>query len=191
MSLTKFFNSFHEGDVEKVKGWIYSMYIDHKEVDEYIEADMLTNHGKNNYFSILRLLKFDPNAGLIHVESHLFRYITPNNFVSKKPKHISKSYGLVDPNAYGDMINKRKSIKGFTYAIRFYYLKPLVTTNEKIERFMVLSLKNNVYPFALDQKHCRQIIDNKDNEIILFDLNIDSLLFLILNTCTNSYKYNT
>lgn len=174
ISLTKFFNNFHEQDVEKVKEWIYSMYIDHKQVDEYIEADIVANHGRNNYFSVLRLLKYDQDVGLIHVEGHVFRYISPNNFTLKKFKRPSNSYGLVEKNAFGSMINKRKSLKGFTYAIRFFYLKPQVTANAKIERFMAVSLKNAVYPFALDPHHCRQIIDDKDNELLLFDLNIDN-----------------
>ena len=66
------------------------------------------------------------------------------------------------------------SLSGFTYCIRFFYTKQKVISNDKIERYMVMNLKNAVYPFAANPRLTRQMLDNGDNELFLFDLRISN-----------------
>lgn len=170
MELAEFYNRFHENDVDKVKSWIFSICVDAKKAEQYLEADVLVNRGRYSFFALLKLLKYDTNVGLIHLESHLLRFITPTN--SNGKKHRGLSIGVVKRSQMDQLISHGKSLRGFTFAIRFYYIRQKVLSNDKIERYMVMTLKNEVYPFANNPKIPRQIIDSADNEVLLFDLRI-------------------
>lgn len=173
IDLTAFYSHFHTNDVDKIKSWIYSICTNYKTADKYLEADVLVNHGKTTYFSLLKLLKYDPNEGVIHLESFVLKYITPNNAPNKKKKKALFT-GVVKRSTMESLIVKEKSLKGFTFAIRFYYIRQKVLSNDKIERYMIMTLKNVVYPYSNNPRVSRQIIDTGDNELLLFDLRISS-----------------
>ena len=171
MDLTSFYFHFHQNDTEKVQQWIYSIVTNPKGADQYLEADVLVNRGKATYFSLLKLIKYDPKVGIIHIESHILKYITPTNFSSKKKGAL---VGVVKRSVMKGIIAKGKSLRGFTFAIRFFYIRQKALSNEKIERYMMMTLKNEVYPFASDRHNPRQIIDDSGSEILLFDIHIQS-----------------
>ena len=173
IDLNSFYSHFHTNDVDKIKNWIYSICTDYKTADKYLEADVLVNHGKTTYFSLLKLQKYDPNEGIIHIESFILKYITPNNTSNKKKKKAVFT-GVVKRSTMESLIVKEKSLKGFTFAIRFYYIRQKVLSNDKIERYMIMTLKNVIYPYASNPRVSRQIIDTGDNELLLFDLRIAS-----------------
>ena len=173
IDLNSFYTHFHSNDIDKIKSWIYSICTDYKTADKYLEADVLVDHGKTTYFSLLKLLKYDPNEGVIHLESFILKYITPNNTPSKKKKK-SAFTGVVKRSTMESLIVKEKSLKGFTFAIRFYYIRQKVLSNDKIERYMIMTLKNVIYPYSNNPRISRQIIDTGENELLLFDLRIAS-----------------
>ena len=171
MNLSGFYFHFHQNDTEKVQQWIYSIMTDPKNCDQYLEADVVVNRGKATYFSLLKLLKYDPKVGIIHLESHILRYITPTNFSSKKKDALS---GVVKRSTMQGIIKKSKSLRGFTFAIRFFYIRQKALSNEKIERYMMMTLKNEVYPFTTNKRNPRQIIDDSGNEVLLFDIHLST-----------------
>ena len=171
-NLVGFYSNFHENDVDKVKRWIYSICVTRVDVENFIEADIIAGHGRENYFSLLQLLKYDSVAGVVHVESHMMKYITPNNNALKVKHGIN--YGVVDKNTVQNLVNTQKAAKGFTYAIRFFYIKPIVNASHRFETFITMNMKDTIYPYANDPHHIRQIIDNNSNQLLLFDLNISS-----------------
>lgn len=173
IDMTAFYSHFHINDVDKIKSWVYSICTDYKNADNYLEADVVINHGRSTYFSLLKLQKYDPNEGVIHLESFILKYITPNNSTSKKKKK-SPFTGVVKRSTMESLILKEKSLKGFTFAIRFYYIRQKFLSNDKIERYMIVTLKNVVYPYASNPRVSRQIIDGGENELLLFDLRIAS-----------------
>ena len=172
IDINTFYSHFHDNDVDKIKSWIYDICTNYRSADRYIEADVIVNHGRNTYFSLLKLLKYDPNEGVIHLESFILKYITPNNTANKKKKTILN--GMVKRSTMESLILKEKSLKGFTFAIRFYYIRQKFLSNDKIERYMIMTLKNVIYPYASNPRVPRQIIDGGENELLLFDLRIAS-----------------
>lgn len=189
MEMDEFYKKFHPNDLEKVKSWIFSICVDSKNAEQYIEADVLVHHRKVPAFSLLKLIKYDPKVGVIHFESHLLRYITPAHaIIKKKPKGIIQ--GVVKRSTIENHISKAKSLKGFTFAIRFVYIKQKALTNDKVERFMIMTLKNEIYPFLHETKSIRQIVELSNNELCLFDLKIaykDEALRLA-NSISNALK---
>lgn len=171
MDLSSFYFHFHQNDTEKVQQWIYSIVTNPKQADQYLEADVLVNRGKATYFSLLKLIKYDPKVGVIHIESHILKYITPTNFSSKKKGALT---GVVKRSIMKGIISKGKSLRGFTFAIRFFYVRQKALSNEKIERYMMMTLKNEIYPYASNKHNPRQIIDDSGSEILLFDIKIQS-----------------
>ena len=171
MDFSSFCFHFHPNDTDKVKEWILSIMKNPKTCDQYLEADVVVNRGKATYFSLLKLIKYDPKVGVIHIESHILRYITPSNFSPSKSNVLT---GVVKRSVMKNIITKGKSLRGFTYAIRFFYVRQKALTNEKIERYMMMTLKNEVYPYASNKHMPRQIIDDSGNEVLLFDTRIQS-----------------
>ena len=174
MDLLGFYSHFHPNDVEKVKNWILSISIDPKQVEQYLEVDVLLNKNKTTYYSILKLLKYNREQGLIHLESHLLKFITPNNTTVRTKRKNAVPTGMVKRSVIENMVMHNRSLRGFTFAIRFFYIRQKVLSNDKIEKYMVMTLKNEIYPFASNSKFPRQILDIADNEVILFDLRIGS-----------------
>lgn len=167
-----FYSSFHPNDVEKVKSWIFAICFNPRTVDQYLEVDVLTNKGKATRFSLLKLLKYEPQDGLIHLESRVLKFITPINSSIKKKKGMV--VGAVKRSDMVNIIKKNKSTHGFTFCIRFFYIRQKILENEKIERYMMMALKNEVYPYADNSRNPRQILDDGDNEIILFDTRLSN-----------------
>ena len=172
--LYSFYSSFHPNDSERVKDWIFKICVNPKEAGEYLEADVLLNGASRKIcFSLLRLLDYKPESGLIHLESHILKYITPLNAPKKKNDNRAP-VGIVKRSQIMQMVNSNKSLSGYSYCIRFFYTSQKVISNDKIERYMVMNLKNVIYTFANSPKLPRQILDNGDNEIFLFDLRISN-----------------
>ena len=191
IDISTFYQHFHPNDIEKVKSWIFSICMNVKTADQFIEADILKNRGKGSSFSLLKLIKYNPNVGLIHLESHLLRYITPvNAVVKKKKKGNGLIAGVVKRSVMESVITKSKSKAGFTFAIKFIYHKQKMLAHDKIERFMLMTLKNEIYPFLKVNKTPRQLIEENDNEVLLFDLKIslkeDALL--LANSIAHALK---
>ncbi|MGM9873453.1 MAG: EAL domain-containing protein [Bacilli bacterium] len=176
MDMIQFYHRFHPSDVEKVKNWIFSICIDSKNCEPYLEADIVINRGKNSYFSLLKLLNYDSEKGFLNLESHILRYITPSHLPSKKKNnHVTKKFaGVVPSSVMKNLIVNSKSIKGFTFCIKFFYMKQKALANEKVERYMAMTLRNEIYPFASNSKSPRQIVEVNDNEMYLFDLFLSS-----------------
>ena len=174
MDMMSFYMHFHPNDNEKLKNWILSISIDPKQVEQYLEVDVLLNKSKDTYYSILKFLKYNREQGLIHLESHLLRFITPNNAPKKGKTKKNIPLGMVKRSVIENMVIHNRSLRGFTFAIRFFYIRQKVLSNDKIEKYMVMTLKNDIYPFASDPKAPRQILDVADNELIIFDLRIGS-----------------
>ena len=171
--LADFYARFHPNDVEKIKSWIFSICMNVKNADQFIEADILKRRGKGFTFSLLKLIKYNPNIGLIHLESHLLRYITPSNSVLRKKKSNKGIIsGVVKRSVMENLFLRSKSKIGFTFNIKFIYHKQKMLAHDKIERFMIITLKNEIYPFLKSKQFPRQLLEENDNEVILFDLKI-------------------
>ena len=182
ISLSQFYMFFEEKSVDKLKNWIYGICIENRNLNDYIEADIVSRRSKKDYSSILKKIKFDPKVGLLHLESHIMEYTSPKTKAIRRNRGVL--VGHVNKEDIKEMIEKQKNLAGFTFCIRFFYKRNSI--DDKVESIIIASLKNIVYKFAVNTNRNRQIIDEPGNEIIMFDLLMsdkEKAVRLVANMC--------
>ncbi|MCD8203853.1 MAG: EAL domain-containing protein [Coprobacillus sp.] len=172
-SLDTFYKRFHPNDIARVKKWINDIETNQKNVEQYLQADIHVKGSKTPYFSLLKLLHYDKESGLIHLESHILKYITPANSEKKKKTYKGKT-GLTDEATISKTINNMKKPTGYSFCIRFFHIKQSVLNTDKEEGFVAMTLRNEIYPFASDSHHPKKILDVSENELFVFDLGMTS-----------------
>ncbi|MCR4879714.1 MAG: hypothetical protein K5906_02010 [Bacilli bacterium] len=171
ITLSQFYLFFNQNNVDKLKNWIYGICIENRNLSDYIEVDIVSHRTKKSYYSILKKIKFDPKAGLLHLESHIMEYTSPASLPIKKNKGVL--VGHVNKEDIKALVEKQKNLSGYTFCTRFFYKRSQVLVDERVERVITATLKNVVYKFALNTNKNRQIVDEPGNEIMLFDLALD------------------
>ena len=170
INLNDFYAKFHPSDINKLKDWIFSIYVPQSNPEEYLEIDVMLDKGRQASFSLLKLVKYNAKTGVIHLESHLLKYIAPNNkSIKKNTLHTPR---VVKRSTIANIFNKGKTVFGYTFNIRFFCTRKRALTNEKYEKIMIMTLKNEIYPFAASNKVIRQVMDNGESEITLFDFKL-------------------
>ena len=169
--LSRFYMLFTPADADKLKAWLYSICVENRIVDDYLEVDMVGSHGKVNYFSVIKKIKYNQADGLLHLECRVMRYIAPKSTEPKKVKN-GKAKGYVTKAMMKDIIQNQKGLTGYAFCVRFFYKNLQVNGEDNVEKVTVATLKNVVYRFANVDNLFRQIVDEPGNEIFLFDLNI-------------------
>ena len=132
-----------------------------------MQADIHTRHRNSDFFSLLKLLKYEPEKGLVYVECHLLKYMSVRNQPVKKVRGLIS--GVVKRSKMAQLVNEAVGSEGYTFAIRFYYVHQAALQSEDIERFILMSLKNEVYPYLTNSRNARQIVESNSNELFLFD----------------------
>jgi len=184
ISLSQFYLFFNEKSVDKLKNWIYGICIENRTLSDYLEVDIVSKKSKKSYFSILKKVKFDSKVGLLHLESHVLGYTSPNTEAIKKNHGVL--VGHVNKEDVKALIEKQKSLSGYTFCVRFFYVRSQIAIQDKVESIIVATLKNVVYKFAVDTSRARQIVDEPGNEIVLFDLTMsdkEKAMKLVANMC--------
>lgn len=171
ITLAQFYHRFSDEDADKVRNWLYAICVENRTVNDFIEVDMVSSRGRSIYFSVLKKIKFDPKVGLLHLESHLMKYIVPhvNSATHNKQKHTK---GLLTNGEMRTLVLKQKSASGYTFCIRFFYIGSKDNGYDRIGKVTISNLKNVVYEFMYSRRP-RQIIDESPNELFLFDLTIN------------------
>lgn len=167
LSLSQFYLRFAEEDVDRLKSWLYSICVENTSTDDYLEIDIVSKK-KVSYYSILRKIKYSQKDGILHLESHMMRYISPSTNNKNQP------YGYVTKERMKEIIENQKNLFGYTYCIRFFYKRLENAFQNRIEKVLSASLKDVVYGFASKSNKNRYIIDEQTNEIILFDIALDN-----------------
>lgn len=167
IEISQFYDLFASHESDKMKQWIFSICTSFNDANQYLEVSMIGEHNKN-YFTVFKLNKYNAEKGTILLESNTLKYINPSNMPSRKYKGMIS--GVVKRSVMEKLINSNVGVDGYTFAVRFYYVHQAALQNENIERFTLMALKNEVYPFLYNGKNPRQIVESNSNEIFLFDM---------------------
>ncbi|MCD8195111.1 MAG: hypothetical protein LUD22_02305 [Coprobacillus sp.] len=172
MDMVTFYKRFDPSDVERVKNWIFAICNPNETFDEYLQADIIIEHGRSSYFSLLKFLHYDESKGLLHLESHILKYITPVHSASRSLQEGKN--GIISRDVVSKQINESKNTKGFTFSIRLFFLKQNILASNQEERFMAMTLMNEIFPFVVGSHHTRYILTNGEMESYLFDFSLSS-----------------
>ena len=163
--IARFYEHFHQDDRAKVRKWVSDIFTQ-KDHSQFLQSDIVVNHGRTQFFSLLKLLKYDPEAGLIHLESYLLQYISPIN----SSKKIKTQNGIVSKDFMQNLINTRKNSTGFLFCIRFFSLSNQINNDISNNESMALIPQNIIYPFVALKRHQRYLLVNNQTELFLFDM---------------------
>ncbi len=173
VDLAGFYGFFHINDVEKIKTWLTDLTMNKKDVAPFIEVDVIGDkHSKQNVFSLLKHVSTSENNNIIHLEMQTLRYLSLNNEDDFARKNTNTRN--VTLSTLTEKVNANKSLKGYTYSLRFTYVNELAFKESEEERVMLFKLKNVVYQYGKDKKNSRYLCDISNREIILTDLKIDT-----------------
>ena len=77
MTLTEFYAQFANEEQVKVIEWVSSLLDPEADAPSYLETGVNISRLKKQYFSMLEVTSVNKEKGIIHLESYLFKYITP------------------------------------------------------------------------------------------------------------------
>ncbi len=169
MSLTSFYALAVESQVTKLKEWVDK--ISNNEVSPFLEIDVLNDNRKNSTRTLLKVVNYDKLTGKIILQSEHIASIS--NYETKKKTNKS-DMGIVSRSDISSEFDTMKSIKGYTFAIRFSYLGNRVTVTDVAEQYLYTRLKYTICSFATHKRANRKILEVNTNELVLFDMQIAS-----------------
>ena len=171
VTLAQFYSRFNEADLDSLKNWLYSICVENKSNEDFFEIDLVMHKHKGSYYSILKKVKYNDVDGLLHLESHLMRYTSSrNNEFDHRVKGVVS--GHVSQDEMKTLIEKQKTLSGYTLCTRFFYSKAQTINIDRVDKVVVANLKDVVFGFLNKGHKPRQIISEPGNEIFLFDLYI-------------------
>lgn len=167
-----FYSRFNEKEANKIKQWIEDIQKE-KPYSSFLESNICQRVGSTKQlFALIKLLSYKEDLDVIHFELQILKSITPTSSNSKN--NSSSFIGKQTMGTVSKLINKSRSNKGYTFAIRFSFFNQLAFKDNKEEKMMILKIKNAIYPFANDKSHPRQLVEVNEQEIIILDTKIDN-----------------
>ncbi len=171
INMSEFYNFFNATDVDKIKNWFADISSQKEDITPYLEVQSISDTDTElNFFSLLKLISFHKKQNVIHLEMQTLKYLSVNTSEKAKKKLISNT--IVNMSTIKTIIENNKSLKGFTFSLRFTYVNQLAFAESEEERLMLLKIKNSVYPYAKDKKHPRYLCEVNASEILIFDLKL-------------------
>lgn len=175
MNLNDFYSLFHENDAERVKNWILAIISTQDDISPYLEADTIAKGTHHSRFALLRLIAYNPEVAIVHLEMQVLKYLAPKNDDKKHKVNKSlSSSGAVTMGTLTNLVNRSRSTRGYTFSIRFTYVNQLVFSETEEERLMVLRIKDKIYPFVSNKDRFRYLVEINDHELLISDLKIDN-----------------
>lgn len=164
-----FYSQFSLFEATRIKEWINNIVLN-QENTSYLESKIYRREGSTKeVFALIKLLSYKEDLGVLHLELQILKSITPTSNVRK---NSTAFIGKQTMGTVTKMVNKNRSSKGYTFAVRFSFFNKLAFKDNKEEEMMILKIKNAIYPFANDKNHPRQLIEVNEQEIIIVDSKI-------------------
>ncbi|MBP5091833.1 MAG: hypothetical protein J6328_04685 [Bacilli bacterium] len=190
MPLTDFYAQFPNEEQVKIIDWITSLLDPESEAPNYLETGVTISKLKKQYFSMLEVTSVNREKGLIHLESYIFKYMTPD----KRSGNLRLSTNA----EFRNMVENNLRSKGVSFCCSFRY-KRTADREKPIDPRVFDQLKDVVFQTCNAPK--RLLLQVSSNELVLSDFKlvgqpkalflVDSLLkaiarHLAINSLTSS-----
>lgn len=156
-SLTNFYNMFPSNERERLIDWIGALLDKDSGVPQTLEISVIVHRNRKKYFTLLQVTKIDYANQIIHLESHLLRFMN----VSRSRRNNEGFYKFSTQTALSNALREKPN-RGFTCCVKFYQKN----STEKISRLDFVTLKNAFVPFISKD---RMMIEYGDDEIFITD----------------------
>jgi len=156
-SLTNFYNMFPSNERERLIDWIGALLDKDSGAPQTLEISVIVHRNRKKYFTLLQVTKIDYANQIIHLESHLLRFMN----VSRSRRNNEGFYKFSTQTALSNALREKPN-RGFTCCVKFYQKN----TTEKISRLDFVTLKNAFVPFISKD---RMMIEYGDDEIFITD----------------------
>ena len=156
-SLTNFYNMFPSNERERLIDWIGALLDKDSGAPQTLEISVIVHRNRKKYFTLLQVTKIDYANQIIHLESHLLRFMN----VSRSRRNNEGFYKFSTQTALSNALREKPN-RGFTCCVKFYHKN----STEKISRLDFVTLKNAFVPFISKD---RMMIEYGDDEIFITD----------------------
>ena len=161
ISLADFYQHFPVSQQQRVINWINAITDPGTKCPDYLETDIHDHHARKQYFSLLQLEHFNPETGVIHIQSYLMKYMASS-------KNGANRNGLTTVNELESAINSGSHKRGFSFCYRFVY-KRIADKDRDIEPLIFNQMKNALSPFIGGHRYLLQC---SGNDLLMCDLRI-------------------
>lgn len=156
-TLTNFYNMFPSSERERLIDWVGALFDKDSGAPQTLEISVIVHRNRKKYFTLLQVTKIDYENQIIHLESHLLKFMN----VSRSRRNNEGFYKFSNQLALQRAL-KEKPNRGFTICLRFFSKN---STN-KISRLDFVHIKNALVPFISNQ---RMMSEYNEDEIIIVD----------------------
>jgi len=208
VGMEDFYNKFCEPDRNKLREWLLNIAFDHKKENNVLPIDVFLWGKRETRLSLLKLISYNEEKHIIHLESHILKYARPNNVV------INKTVG-VSFDEYKKSLNFLNRKLGYTFCFQIFDDPDTPFINDDQERIAVYSLKDILYGIC-DKRWYRIAIEKDFRTLLVVDrsinnvkkakmftehicelikkqiaiLNMDEVIKFSIGVCKNSYFEN-
>lgn len=156
-TLTNFYNMFPSNERERLIDWVGSLLDKDADAPQTLEISVIVHRNRKKYFTLLQVTKIDYENQIIHLESHLLRFMN----VSRSRRNNEGFYKFSTQAGLSATL-KEKPNRGFTCCVKFFR----TNSTEKISRLDFVTIKNALVPFISKD---RMMIEYGDDEIFVTD----------------------
>lgn len=155
LTLTEYYNEFPASEREKLISWIGNLLDKTEDTPNTLEINVVTSNNKKRYFTLLELKKIDYEKQLIHLESHLLKYLT----VSRG--HYNEYFKFSSESSFSRSLKTRQT-KGYVMCFKFFLKKNFTS----IPHLHFVQIKNSLVPYISNN---RLMYSYSDNAIFIAD----------------------
>jgi len=155
LTLTEYYNEFPAAEREKLISWIGNLLDKSEDTPNVLEINIITSKNKKKYFTLLEVKKIDYQKQIIHIESHLLKYLTTSR------GHFNEYYKFSSESSFARSLKARQN-KGYVMCFKFYLKKNLTA----IPHLQFVQIKNALVPYI---SSTRIMFSYSDNAIFVAD----------------------
>lgn len=156
-TLTNFYNMFPSDERERLIEWVGALLDKDANAPQTLEISVIVHRNRKKYFTLLQVTKIDYENQIIHLESHLLRFMN----VSRSRRNHEGFYKFSTQIGLSATL-KEKANRGFTCCVKFFLKNSL----DKISHLDFVTLKNALVPFITKD---RMMIEYGEDEIFITD----------------------
>lgn len=182
----------------RIEKWIDELFTSKKSVNDYLEADVIFEKEKRNYYSFLQVQKIDKKKKILHLESYVLKYLDVKNSGDKR-KISNISVTNIEQMLTIEKVKSKN--KGSFLFVSFRNIKIQDEDDDKVDSLFFMSIKNIIAPFLANNCTFADYsqssftiyypgINSRKNLLrLMHSISKSIAKYLKINSCSETYTY--